>query len=104
MNGTFDRDFRLDEPGRLLRTPVAGASRASLQASLVVGSWSTTVLTVVVSNDPTGNRMENHPDGITLTASGITAAFRVSGFLWYGVKLTTGSAAEAIAEVSLRPA
>jgi len=102
--GQTDKDFRLDEPGRVLRAPVAGASRGSIQATLVVGSWSTAVLTVVVSNDPAGNRMENHPDGITLTASGITAAFRVSGFLWYGVRVTTGSAAEAIAEVSLRPA
>ncbi len=99
-----DRDFHLDEPGRVLRAPVGTASRASFQARLPVGSWGGAVLTLVVSNDPSGNEMRPHPDGVTLSADGVTASTRVSGYLWFGVKVTTKSSAEAIAEVSIHPA
>lgn len=52
------------------------------------------VLTVIVSNDPSGAKYESHPSTITLTASArITSVFSVVGFRWFGVALTTPNGA-----------
>lgn len=100
-----DRDFRLDQTGRVVRARVGKAALGSVQSFLAYGTWGAGVLTVVVSNDPNGNVFENHPDAITLTsATRITSPFRIGGYLWYGARVSTVNATEAIAEVSLRPA
>lgn len=85
------RPMDLDDDGALhFIAPCKDMVSASAQVTIDTGTGSAFVLTVIVSNDPTGTKYENHPSSITLTNSAkITAVFSVVGYLWFGVKLTT---------------
>lgn len=83
--------------------PCADMVSASAQViPLEVAAGTAFVLTVIVSNDPAGNKFENHPSSITLTNSArITAPFSVVGYLFFGVKLTTINGGNMTAELML---
>lgn len=103
MSESCDRDFHIDETSRIIKARVAGRAMGSAQTRLTSGAWSAGVLTVVVSNDPAGNIFEDHPDAITFTsADRIKAPFRIAGYLWYGVRVSTPNATVAVAEIYLR--
>jgi len=94
-----DRDFRLDEKGRVARARVGRASLGTAHVRLASGTVGAAVLGIVVSDD--GNTWVTHPDAPSVTIGGATRPFRIAGFGWFAVTVTTPNAAEAIAEVYL---
>lgn len=95
----IDRNFQLDEPGAMVVSRVT-TPRASAQLFLVEGSIGAAVVEVVVSND--GSRFVAHPDVIEISASGVTEAFTIAPYSWYGVRVKTKNATAAVAEIYLR--
>lgn len=60
------------------------------------------VFTVIVSNDPKGKEFFAYPTATTLTNSArICAPLNVSGYLYFGVQLTTAAGAAALGHIFL---
>lgn len=98
-----DTNFNLGEPGRTLLCPVPRGGMVSASVKAVTGTWSAGVLTVIVSNDQHGNTWAAHPTAPTITAAApFTPAIRVSGYAYWGVRVTTANAADAFAVVHLK--
>jgi hypothetical protein len=72
---------------------------ATVQATLLTGSWGSTVITVQRSNDAVG--YEDLEDPITIDAAGLTARIDVSGFGYLRARVTTAAGSAATAQVTI---
>ena len=99
IQATSKQNLDVNSSGAVVSTPVGRSITGTVQAEQSTGTFSTAVITVVVSNDPAGVLFRNHPSAVSLTGPGITQPFNVSGYLYWGMKVTTVQGAAGTADV-----
>lgn len=72
---------------------------ATVQATLLTGSWGSTVITVQRSNDAVG--FEDLEEPITIEAEGMNARIDVSGFGYLRARVTTAAGSAATGQVTI---
>lgn len=85
-----------DDGSRLVRFPLAGFERVSIQAVDVGGTaWSTAVVTVRVSNFDGGPWLALPTCAVTLTSPGIVGPLDISAFQFLALDITTAQSGTA---------
>jgi hypothetical protein len=72
---------------------------ATVQATLLAGSWGSTVITVQRSNDAVG--YEDLEDPVTIDAEGMTDRIDVSGFNYLRARVTIAAGSAATGQVTI---